>query len=233
MACYHHPSQEAVARCSECQKSICKDCYDIYSVGIGAGKTLCFNCAEKTVKEHAADVAAFRKQVDNERTWMVVGAIFGYAVGGMGSGSPIVSVCVFTAFIGASLGTIINTVKRVNSRDGDDAAWVAAIGLIIISPIITIYRFVKRFYQIKQAREVIANDEHILQEMRVYFEYSQIIDRNRGVDLAKLASQGGELFDNTYAQTTLRQGENVAFSSLRHHIAQIAVNGEIIRSFGK
>jgi hypothetical protein len=51
------------------------------------------------------------------------------------------------------------------------------------------------------------------------------------VDLAKLAGQGSELYNNTYAQAVLSKGEKVAQSDLRRSVIRIAANGEIIRSF--
>ena len=136
MACYHHPSQQAVAQCSQCGKGICRDCYDSYGAGMGAGKALCFDCTEEMVKEHAADVDAFRSKVKRERIFMIVGAVIGVFVGaGMASqGGP--AIFILAVFACASLGTIYNMFNEYGA--------VLGVISIIVSPIISIYRFVKR-----------------------------------------------------------------------------------------
>jgi len=59
------------------------------------------------------------------------------------------------------------------------------------------------------------------------------MESRKGMDLAQLANQGGELFDNSYAQTVLAKGEKAAQTELRNGVVQISANGEIIRSFDK
>lgn len=226
MACYHHPSQQAVAKCSQCGKGICKDCYDSYGAGMGAGKALCFDCTEDMVKEHAADVDAFRAKVKRERILMIVGAVIGVFVGGgmaANDGGP--ALFVLAVFACASLGTIYNMFKEYGA--------VIGIISIIVSPIISIYRFVKRIRQIKEADEIIESDARILQGMRDYFAYTQTMENNKGVDLATLAGQGSELYNNTYAQAVLNKGEKEAQAELRQSVVTISENGEIIRSFDK
>ena len=110
---------------------------------------------------------------------------------------------------------------------------VTAAFMVIVAPIVTIYRFVKRIKQIKQADEIIASDERILQEMRDYFAYTKALEKNKGIDLAKLAEQGSELYDNTYARSVLDKGEKEAQAALRQSVVTISANGEIIRSFDK
>ena len=75
MGCYHHPSEQAVATCSECEVGICKDCYDSY----GDSETvLCFDCTEQAVLNHGNMVAAFKSLIQKERKNMMIAAsIFG------------------------------------------------------------------------------------------------------------------------------------------------------------
>ena len=220
--CYHHPSQQSVAYCRECGKGLCRDCYDSYGAGMGAGKALCFNCTEEMVKENSAEIEWLKNQVKKERTWMIVGAIVGAIVlGGMGG----VGGVFFGIFIGASLGTIVNGFSEYGG--------IIGCVMIVVSPIMSIVRFVKRINQIKTADDILASDARILQEMRDYFEYTLVMERNAGLDLATLASQGSELFGNTYAQAVLSKGEKAAQSELSQGAVQIAANGEIIRSFDR
>jgi len=237
--CYHHPSKDAVVQCSECGKGICKDCYDMY----GDSKTaLCFNCTEEAVKEHAADIAAFRSKVKRERIFMIVGGIIGYIIGVWGfigdNGPAAFGSAFIIAFLGASIGALIKVGKFIKSiipgDGGNIICYLVACFLAPAYPFITLYGFIKRHKQIKQADEIIADDERILQEMRDYFAYTQVIEKQAGaIELAKLAGQGGELFNNTYAKSVLKDGEQAAQTRLRQGAVQIAANGEIIRSFDK
>lgn len=67
--------------------------------------------------------------------------------------------------------------------------------------------------------------------MRDYMEYTQVMSRNKGVDLETLMGQGSELYNNSYAQVVSTQGEQAADAMLRQCTTRIAENGEIIRDF--
>ncbi|MCL2295361.1 MAG: hypothetical protein FWC36_10965 [Spirochaetes bacterium] len=248
--CGHHPSKQAAALCRGCGTGICRDCYDTYGVSIGdyAGTALCYKCTAILVQENIDNVTAFRKQVKKERIWMVVGAVLGLIVGlGLTAGSDfpedMVFATIFLVFIGASLGTIVKLMigaffGGAKGRDGDIGGGfllgiISGFFLAVVSPIITIYRFIKRFRQIKKCDEIIASDENALRRMRDYFAYTLAMENNKGVDLAKLAEQGSELFDNTYAQSVLKNGEKAAQAGLRESVVTISANGEIIRNFDK
>jgi hypothetical protein len=189
---------------------------------MGAGKALCFDCTEEMVKQHSFEIEWLKNQVKKERTWMIAGAIVGAIIlGGMGG----VGGFFLGIFIGASLGTIINGFSEYG--------WLVGSIMIMISPIMSIVRFVKRIDQIKTADEILESDARILQEMRDYFAYTLTMERSAGVDLATLASQGSELFGNTYASAVMSKGESAAQAELRQGAVQIAANGENIRSFDK
>ena len=230
MTCYHHPSREAAASCKWCGKGICKDCYDSYGAGMGAGKALCFDCAEEMVKKNTSEIMWLREQVEIERKWMKIGAIVGAIVLGIGMAVDGGFLgFLLGVFLGASLGASLGTIINFGMENGA----VSAVFAIFVSPIISIYRFVKRVNQIKQCEEIIASDARILQEMRDYFAYTQTMEKNAGMNLSQLADQGGTLFGNTYAQAVLSKGVQAAQADLRQGTVQIAANGEIIRSFDR
>jgi len=244
--CYHHPSKDAVAICTGCGKGICKDCYDSYGAGMGAEKALCFDCTEDMVKEHTADIAAFRKKVEKERIFMIVGAIIGvifaFLTGATDSGDVLVAliICLGCAGFGASFLFALKMIAGFFLVMGGlgfilllIVGGVALPVLFFLGIPISIYRYIKRKNQIKQCDEIIASDSGILQEMRDYFAYTQAMENNNGVDLARLAEQGSELFENTYAQAVLSKGEQEAQAELRQSVVTISANGEIIRSFDK
>ena len=225
--CYHHPSRQAVAKCARCGKGVCEDCHDSY--GAGDGNTLCFDCTEAMVEEHVAEIWAFRQKVKKERIFMIIGMVIGAC---FFIEAGVVGV-VLGAGIGGSLWTIIKTIGSVFFKEEQGTVIAVMMFTIIFSPIITIVRFFKRFNQIKQCNEIIAHDARILQEMRDYFEYTQVMEDSAGIDLETLADEGGELFENTYARAVLSKGEQEAQAALRQGAVQIAANGEIIRSFDR
>jgi len=238
--CGDHPSQQAVALCARCGKGICKDCNEMYGVEIGeyAGQSLCYDCTSHLVAKNVTNIEAFKKQVKKEHIWMIVGAVIGLLIVG-----PIIVACtgyvwvseILAVFVCASFGTIFNFIIDLNSTNSSDEGTfiklIIALGSIVFSPVITIYRFVNRIKQIKKCDEIIASDSRVLQYMKDYFAYTQAIENNKGVDLAKLTEQGGELFDNTYAQYILNKGEKEAQAELRQSVVTISENGEIIRNF--
>jgi|GEM_PF-2019681 len=241
--CSDHPSKQSVALCRQCGKGICQDCYDAYGVTAGdyAGTALCYECTAKEVAENVASVAAFRKRVKKERILMIVGAVIGAILIGpmlMGGFGHWVG-WVLGVFVGASFLTIFLSAvsaaleKNENGERNILGGLFVAVFLTLVSPIISIYRFVERVRQIKQADEIIANDERALQQMRDYFEYTQIMEKSTGIDLAKLVEQDSELYGNTYAQSVLKNGEEAAQTELRQGAAQITANGEVIKNFDK
>ena len=230
MGCFHHPSQQAVIICQgdDCGKGMCRDCYDSYGAGMGAGKALCFDCTEELVIETASEIAWLREQVKKERMWMYVGAGLGAIIIGpmLASGGELGFIgWLFGVAIGMSLGTIVNGFREFG--------WLVGVIMIIVSPIMSIVRFKRRFDQIKQCDEILESDARVLQEMRDYFAYTQAMERNAGVSLESLVNQGGELFQNSYAQSVMQKGEQGAQAALREGAVQIAANGEIVRTFDK
>ena len=101
---------------------------------------------------------------------------------------------------------------------------------ILFSPISTIGNIVERTAQIREANEILINDQLSLEAMRDYFRYTQFMDKYEGSeDFASNAKK--ELRDNTYANAIIDSGEAYALNELRKCVIQIAANGEIIRSF--
>jgi hypothetical protein len=254
MGCYHHPSQQAVTHCRGCGKAICEDCFQTYGVSDGEyeGEALCYDCTCALVAENVTYFEHFKKRVKRSRVTMIVFAIIGLIMG-FGSGiewgvGEAFLYGGFGAAIGASLGTILGDVwlsfKVAVSMGWADKSmssfgWglvfggVRALFMMFVSPIIAIYQFVKRTNQIKRAEKIIESDSHALQEMRDYYAYTQVMERNAstGIDLAAMASSGGELFNNSYANSVMQNGEQKAQAGLRQSVVSISENGEILRSF--
>jgi len=250
MGCYHHPSRDAVAQCRKCGKGMCKECYDLYGVSSGeyAGKALCYDCTTEIVAENVAGFEALKKRVQWERIFICIGAVLGAFAGLIFLDDPTLDgTQKFWGFVtcvgvGGSLGTIIKGMfwafigARREGEDGGNSlaqAGCAGVFLVIFSPIITVWRFFSRFSQIARCNEIIESDSQALRQMRDYFAYTQAMEQNAGVDLATLVARGGVLFDNAYAKDVVSRGAQTAQAELRRGVAQIAANGEIIRSYNR
>lgn len=232
--CYNHPSKPSVAYCTVCGKGLCEDCYDTYCAGTSSGQALCFDCTEDMVQVNANIIEVFRNQVKSERKWMIIGMVIGAILGmvafeGDGFGGIALGL-IFGAAIGGSLWTIGSFVLD-KATNGTAIDFFVVVVYILGSPIITAFRFFKRKAQIEQCDAIINDDVRILQEMRDYFEYTQVLEENAGDDLATLANQEGVLFGNTYVNTILSKGEQEARTKLRQGVAKIATNSEITKSF--
>jgi hypothetical protein len=261
MVCYHHQSKPAVAQCAECGKGICKDCYDMYGDSKTALCFNCTeNSVKEHASDIMAFREQVKRNRTKMIAGGVIGGIFLVilgiisAVGTMSDmGGGFVGVLAFIVAVlimlvlgvlvgfgfGGSAGTIFGFIWRF-PIDGFMKFIILFMSLpltmgvlAVVGPIITLVRFFKQKKQMAQADEIIADDERILQEMRDYFAYTQAMERSTGVDLAKLADQGGELFNNTYAKSVIKDGEKAAQARLRQGAVQIAANGEIIRTFSK
>jgi len=238
--CYHHPSQDAVATCRGCGKGICKDCYDVYGVSSGeyAGQALCYDCTSQLVAENVSGVDKFKQQVKKELIFMVIGMVIGGILGVMtGQVSTFIILVLWGGSALMVLQGFLAMIKMgsnlASGSYGGFIGGIIGIGKLIVAPVVTVVKIFKRVHQIKQASEIIASDSRTLQEMRDYFAYTQAMENNKGVDLAKLAEQGSELFNNTYAQAVLNKGEKEAQAELRQSVVTISANGEIIRNFDK
>ena len=255
VGCYHHPSQQAVAKCRICDKGLCKDCYDVYGVSTGeyAGKALCYDCTTELVAQNVAGVEKRRKSIRFAWKAMIVGASIGFLIGLVGLFSNPMPEGLFAFLLSIGIcGSLIYILVDIldtfiftiiswwKTRHEEGSALGAVIFFMLysawkiaISPVVTIYRIIKFTKEIKQCDEIIASDSRTIQEMRDYFAYTQAMEENEDIDLATLASEGSELYNNSYAQNVLSKGEQAAQAQLRQGVVQIAANGEIIRSFNE
>lgn len=232
--CYHHPDEPAAAQCARCGKYICKDCADAYTVAAGeyANQCLCYDCCKAIVAEN---VELLKKQKSKITTTFVV-TIIGMIIG-----------AILFAETGSAFGTIFGMLwigsfwvwlkTSVSTWWNDPAGRSlggfvgACIGGAIIAPIRTIIKIVQCIKYLISTSKSIEEDSAALEQMTAYMEYTQVMSRNKGVDLETLMGQGSELYNNSYAQMVSTQGEAAADAMLRQCTTTIAENGEIIRNF--
>lgn len=230
--CYHHPDEPAVGQCARCGKYICRDCAEAYTVSSGeyANQCLCYDCCQDLVAEN---VAALKNQ-KAKITALFVASIIGMIIGAMFFSVSTLAgfICMF--WFGSFWWWIKNTVSAWwNNPAGRSLAGFigAGIGSLVVAPFQTTVKIVECIRYLNKTSNFIKEDSEALVQMREYMEYTQVMSRNKGVDLETLMGQGSELYNNSYAQMVRTQGEAAADAMLRQYTTRIAENGEIIRDF--
>ena len=144
--------------------------------------------------------------------------------------------------IGGCLWTFVTNLGKIFANTLNNfanGAWIGGIFWFFIDLIKAMFIAIwgtlqKFFYYTKYAIKTsgfIKSDTRALQQMADYMEYTQVMSRNVGVDLATLMNEGSELYNNSYAQQVSQHGEAQAEATLRACTATINENGEIIRGF--
>lgn len=230
--CYHHPDEPAAGQCARCGKYICRDCVEAYTVTDGeyANQSLCYDCCQDLVADNV-------KQLKKQKAKIIalfVATLIGMAIGAMFFSESAIAGVICMFWFGSFWAWIKNTVSTWwNNPQGRSLAGFigAGIGGLIIAPFITIRKIVQCIIYLTKTSRFIKEDSEALVQMRDYMEYTQVMSRNKGVDLETLMGQGSELYNNSYAQVVSTQGEQAADAMLRQYTTRIAENGEIIRDF--
>ena len=230
--CYHHPDEPAAGQCARCGKYICKDCVEAYTVTSGdyANQCLCYDCCQALVSENVSELKKQKGKIIGLFVATLIGMIFGAMFFTEG---PVAGfICMF--WFGSFWWWIKNTVSAWwnNPAGRSFAGFIGAgIGGLIIAPFKTTAKVIQCIVHLTKTSKFIEEDSAALVQMREYMEYTQVMSRNKGVDLETLMGQGSELYNNSYAQMVSTQGEAAADAMLRQCTTRIAENGEIIRDF--
>lgn len=229
--CYHHKDEPAAAQCARCGKYICRDCAEAYTVGIGeyANQCLCYDCCQAIVRENVSTLQNQKSKITTTFVLTIIGMVFGFSIGIQGG----FGLALIAALWCGSIWVVLKSAFGGFSATGFSFAGLIG-GLIaglFIGPIKTIIKIVQCIKYMKRTATFIEEDTAALHQMKDYMEYTQVMSRNRGVDLETLLGQGSELYNNTYAQLVNTKGEAAADAMLRQCTTTIAENGEIIRSF--
>lgn len=232
--CYHHPDEPAAAQCARCGKYICRDCAKAYTVGAGeyVNQCLCYDCCQTLVAENVEILKKQKAKIITTFVVTIIGMIIGAALfAETGSAAGIIFgmlwIGSFWVWVKSSFAGWWN-----NPAGRSLAGFVGAcIGGAIIAPIRTIIKIVQCIKYLISTSKSIEEDSAALQQMTAYMEYTQVMRRNKGVDLETLMGQGSELYNNSYAKMVSVHGEAVADAMLRQCTTTIAENGEIIRNF--
>ncbi len=114
--CFYHSSQQAVAQCQRCGKSLCRSCSRTYAFNPSDwhGKTLCPNCTRDILKEERAEMESCRSdhigRIVGTAIGMVIGLVAGILIGKNAGYTALYAVLL--TFIG---GAIVGSIKAVLS----------------------------------------------------------------------------------------------------------------------
>jgi len=241
--CYYHPDEPAAAQCAKCGKYLCQDCFDSYGVSSGdyAGKALCYDCTQQLVAENVQVLKSNKTKITVTFIMTIIGMVLGAIIGGsIASGNVGLGV-----FIGAMIGGCFWTfIKGWFLRIGGalsgggfniESFLIGFILGFIIEAALSIYRTIRKVIEcivyLKRTSGFIESDSQSLRQMADYMEYTKIRNQNRGVDIETLLKENSQLANNSVAQMARTQTEEQIEASMRHCVASINENGEIIRDF--
>lgn len=246
-SCAFHPNEPAVTKCARCGKPICQDCADNYQVNDEqyGGEPICYDCCKELVAENVKTLKKQRVKIILQYIFTLLGLGLGAIIWStVRSGSPDFPAWTIVLFmlVGGSLWTFVTNLGKIfvnTIKNFANGAWLGGILWLIIDTIkaifISIWLTIQKFFYytkyIIKTSGFIKSDSRALQQMTDYMEYTQVMSRNVGVDLATLMNEGSELYDNSYAQAVSQHGEAQAEATLRSCAATINENGEIIRGF--
>lgn len=245
--CHYHQNEPAVDKCARCGKYICQDCAETYTVNSDEykGKHLCYDCCKELVADNVKTLKKQKAKIIAQYVFtflgMIVGAILGASQVASTEGTPWYMILVWALIFGCLWTFVKNVFKILGNtiKNFAKGAWLGAIFWFFVDMIKAIVLAIwgtiqKLFYYTKyiiQTSGFIKSDTAALQQMADYMEYTQVRNRNVGVDLATLMNEDSELSNNSYAQAVAANGEAAAEASLRNAAVTFNEHGEIIRSF--
>lgn len=187
MNCVTHTKSPAVAQCDECGRPICQLCYDSFELPNDEGH-LCADCFKKEVNEEISEVNSLISMTKREIGFI----IFGFFAGLIGAivllfiflfnpmkdpsfSQPNPLMYLLILYMPFALGSLMTVLKRIfrvfkATNDGSEDSWIYALifaiiagwAMLLVTPIITIYRFVVRIKDKKRLNVILGNDQHLL-----------------------------------------------------------------------
>ncbi len=170
MNCYHHLDRPANASCSICGKGLCHECADTFQTT--DGHIYCVDCYKKVVNENVQNVKKVRRIIIREFVFIMIGLIIGLIIGfTVANGGMNAVIC---AAAGGSIGTIIKQIRYARYK-GWGWLWVIlyAILMIIVSPIMTLYRIIVRIKDIVKLSKIARNDSAAIELADYFFKLAR------------------------------------------------------------
>ncbi|MDE5618626.1 MAG: hypothetical protein K2I79_03980 [Clostridia bacterium] len=166
--CHHHSNchdRPAVAQCSKCGKGLCVECAD--KLKSADGKVVCVDCLNQELAENAAVANLAKNSIKRELILIVVGFIIGLIafIFLAQTGFAIIAWILPTTL--ASLGTIIKLLRYWSV--GIILKILFFIILIVVSPIMFIWRIVSRLKDISVMKKYAQYQKDLSESNNQYF----------------------------------------------------------------
>lgn len=189
LRCYHHSSCEdrpAVSRCTKCGKGLCAECTDKLRSN-ETGKMLCVDCLNDELAEDAAWALRMERTLKKEMSFITVGFIIGmliylfwslvFIVGVISTGqhSEFLLFLLFGLYIPAvlsSFGTIVGEARG----NGFILGLLIFAVMAVISPVMSVVRYVKRRKDVKNLKRFVALREIEFEANREYGEIARAMN---------------------------------------------------------
>lgn len=246
--CYCHTNEAAVTKCTNCGRLICKDCADSYIITGDfefSGKPLCYECANAVFQEdieiHNANMHEIRTQFIITFIGMIIGGAIFASAGGLAGfligflaggclGTFLWTFCVefIRGFI-ALIGAVVSADESfIGAAFGAVFNMFIGAGKAILGTFTKLFKYTFYLLKIKHYKNIA---ETGLREITAYYEYTIIRSRNIGMDLSALMASGGELENNSFAQSVVTLGETQALENINQIRISYNEFGEIVRDF--
>ncbi|MCM1367923.1 MAG: hypothetical protein NC184_03830 [Roseburia sp.] len=202
LTCYHHSNcddRPAVATCSNCGKGLCTECADkLHSPT--TGNVLCVDCLNAELDTTVAKASAASKAIQKELITIGVGLVIGIIIAAI-FGTLVTGTFHFVAFFIPTLCASFGTIWQMCRYRGVLVGILFFIGLMLVSPVIFVWRIVVR------VRDIIALKK---------FADCQVAYRNANDNFFRLArSMKSEKID----PEAIRRELEVKYAALREQDA--------------
>jgi hypothetical protein len=194
----------------------------------------CYKCTNNSLNNEIAECKDLVKLEKGKRAWVFIFSAIGLFLGVFCASDYLHSnpneteIGIFLIWLCLGIGgnfwaALGNCFEFYNiGNEKGESFWSAlryafflAIFLLLLKslagPIIPIIKILEYTKNMKTAKSNAADFAKLLGKMADYYEYAQYMEKHGAdADLAKLTKQGGELFNNAYAQIVLQKGEKEA-----------------------
>ena len=251
MCCYHS-NDKAISNCKKCGKGICGKCEDDFILD---DKIFCYYCHTKAMAKKIKRAVKIAKKTSKMKARKDRERKMNDSTGGQLLLFFIIYPYRYYIAVFGEMFSMLGDFFHYHYSDDESIdgtgkflwfIWIIlkVIFRVIATPVVLPFRFlfgslrprvrrVELDVELDELDYIVKSDTDILQNMRDYYAYLQTLAKVPDFDLSTMASQGNQLFGNTFAQSILQNGEEAALSNIRQGAVKIAANGEIIRNFEK
>lgn len=205
ISCYHHSNcddRPAVATCTKCGKGLCAECADKLR-SPSTGKILCVDCLNAELESTAVKAVRARKTTKRELITIIVGFVIGVIMC-IVLANTLPAELRFIAFFMPTLFASLGTIWQICRGYGFFIGLLFFIGLMLVSPIIFIWRLVVRIRDMVNLKRFAIYQIRYRNANENYFKIARSMTSKRA-DPEQIRRE----LENKYA--ALRQSDKAAY----------------------